>query len=199
MYPKIIIFDFDGVIADTFDVAHAVKQMEYPGLTTDEYRSKFSGNIGAADFSHYARNEIDFQAEYAKKMSALFIEPAKKDAVLKICSVAPSYIVSSTNTDTIKIFNRANGIDGCFRDVLGFDIFASKVKKFKMIFEREQVSPADVLFITDTVGDINEAHEVGITNIIALTSGYQNEETIRAANPKSIVHSIVEAVALIEP
>ncbi len=197
MNPKIIIFDFDGVIADTFTVAHAVKQMEYPGMSEEQYRAKFNGNIGVADFSDFHRVPLDFQFEYAKKMDGLLLEPKYKDAVLAICSIAPAYIVSSTNTDTIKVFNRSNGIDGCFRDVLGFDVFASKVKKFKMIFEKEHVSATEVLFITDTVGDINEAHEVGITNIIAVTSGYQSEEIIRAANPGCMVHSIVEAASLL--
>ena len=197
METSLIIFDFDGVIADTFDIIHSLKQIEYPDLTADEYRTKFNGNIHLAEYSTPRAKEIDFQTELANKMQGFVIDPVKKDAVLQIASVAPCYIVSSTHSDTIKLFNRVNGIDGCFKDVLGLDVFASKVKKFKKIIETQQIAPESILFITDTVGDIKEAHEAGITNVLAVTSGYQNEETLRAANPTWLVPSIVEAVPVV--
>ena len=42
---KAVIFDFDGVIGDTFDFCYGPYKEVQPELTKDEYRSWFSGNI----------------------------------------------------------------------------------------------------------------------------------------------------------
>ena len=42
---KYILFDFDGVIADTFPVALEVFDMVFPGTTEAELRLAFEGNI----------------------------------------------------------------------------------------------------------------------------------------------------------
>jgi len=42
---KFILFDFDGVIADSFSAAFAVNKKVFPSITEQEYRDRFLGNI----------------------------------------------------------------------------------------------------------------------------------------------------------
>ena len=50
MKEKIIIFDFDGVIVDSFDIAFKVNKLSRPALTKKSYRAKFNGNIADAKY-----------------------------------------------------------------------------------------------------------------------------------------------------
>ncbi len=42
---NIVIFDFDGVIADTFEFCFDIMLSFENGLTKDDYKSRFEGNI----------------------------------------------------------------------------------------------------------------------------------------------------------
>ena len=45
MKKNYVLFDFDGVIVDSFLHAFEVNKMIYPHLTEKEYRMRFEGNI----------------------------------------------------------------------------------------------------------------------------------------------------------
>lgn len=101
------------------------------------------------------------------------------------------HIVSSVTTQLIKDFLGFNGIINCFKEIFGRDIEISKVKKFQMLFETYNLDTKDVIFITDTVGDIEEAKEMCIENIIAVTDGFHKKERLQKANPKYVINSII--------
>lgn len=42
---KAVLFDFDGVFARSFDIAYDMSSRMEPGLTREQYREKFHGNI----------------------------------------------------------------------------------------------------------------------------------------------------------
>ena len=42
---KALVFDFDGVIHDTFDIAFAAHKAIHPNRTEEEHRSFFDGNF----------------------------------------------------------------------------------------------------------------------------------------------------------
>src|SRR3989344_9135696 len=42
---KLLIFDFDGVLEDTFDWNFEVAKKRYEGINKEDYRSWFNGNI----------------------------------------------------------------------------------------------------------------------------------------------------------
>lgn len=42
---KVVLFDFDGVLVDTFAASFGIYQAFNPGLDAERYRSFFDGNI----------------------------------------------------------------------------------------------------------------------------------------------------------
>lgn len=190
---KTIVFDFDGVIADSFDIAFEVGKMKRPTLTLESYKEKLKTNIGQAVFTEPEGDiKIDFQYEYAKKMAELELSPIKKAVLQKLSEKYNFHIISSTDTQTIQDFCETNGILNYFGDILGYDIERSKVKKFQILFEKNRLNPKEVVFVSDTVGDINEAREVGVGTIITVTDGYQDKEMLDAAHPTHIFNSIAD-------
>lgn len=190
---KTILFDFDGVIADSLPIAFETAKMNHPTLTIESYKDKFKGNISKAVYAEPKINPLfDFQGEFSKKMQTLVLSPAKKMVLQNLSERFNFHVISSTNSQTIKDFCEVNGILHYFGDILGVDVEPSKVKKFQMLFEKYNLDPKELIFVTDTIGDIKEAREVGIENIIAVADGYQDRELLESAHPTHLLDSIVD-------
>lgn len=190
---KTILFDFDGVIINTFDNAFAVSRMIYPTLTLEEYHEKWNGNINHATWpAEKAENPPDFQMEFGKLLKDIEIDPAKKQVLVELSEHFDFHIISSTDSQTLKTFCETNDIHHYFGDILGRDVHTSKVVKFQAIFKKYKLNPHECIFVTDTVGDIEEARASGVGTIIAVADGYQRRETLESAQPTCLIDSIVD-------
>jgi len=187
MKEKIIIFDFDGVIVDSFDVAFEVNKLARPTITRERYQAKFNGNIANATHEDEKTREIDFFYEYGERFKKLDIDQDIKDSLIKLSKEHKLFIVSSTTNPIIEEYLTRHGLLELFTEILGFDIETSKVKKFHMIFDKYNISPDKTIFLTDTSGDIDEARESKINFIVGILGGYQNEENLKNAKPNAIV------------
>lgn len=198
MEEKIIIFDFDGVIVDSFDVAFEVNKLARPTITKERYQAKFNGNIADAKHEDEKVREIDFFYEYGERFKKLGIKQNIKEAIIQLSKEYKLFIVSSTINSIIEEYLNRHGLLDCFNEILGFDVETSKVKKFNMVFEKYNVSPTQTIFLTDTSGDIEEAREAKINFIVGILGGYQDEDNIRKANPNAIVKDFNKFFSLVK-
>lgn len=199
MSRKILVFDFDGPIVDSLDAAYAVARKISPELSLENYKARFLQNIFVAtDAAPELKDEtISFDAEYAIHMKALDLHPGKKDALALLAEQYDFHIISGAKSDTICEYLKRHQVDHFFFDVLGGDVEKSKVKRFKMLCDKYSIKPEDIVFVTDTVGDLHEAFEVGIGTTIAVCDGFQAKELLEAQNPTFIVDSIMNIPQLL--
>lgn len=192
MKSKIVFFDFNGVIADSFDAAFAVNKMIYPLITEDIYRKRFEGNINddlkEEEIKKVHHDNVDFFAEYEPRLLACDIFPGMKEVIEAGAKDCTLVIVSSTNTDLIKKFLSLHHIDHYFTEIMGNDVHKSKIAKIEMALDKYRIDANDCLFITDTLGDIKEAHHMKVPTV-AVTWGYQSIETLAKGNPSRIVNT----------
>lgn len=192
---KVAFFDFDGVIADSFSVAFGVSKTIYPPLEKEEYIRKFDGNINEAVAESRVqegyRADIDFFKEYGPLLFKCPLFPGIKEVLEQISKDFLLVIVSSTTTDLIVQYLKLNNIGSYFAEVVGNDIHASKIKKIEMVVSKYGIIPSDCFFVTDTLGDIKEAHHAGVKTI-AVTWGYQPKESLERGSPFAIVNTTKE-------
>ncbi|MFA5129441.1 MAG: HAD family hydrolase [Patescibacteria group bacterium] len=198
---KLVLFDFDGVIVDSFDSVYEVEKMlrKNDGLTKDQYRKNFEGNFFA---EREKVQKVDFTPEefykaYQPKFVTLQPVPHMSEVLQQLSKMYPMIIISSAVTSYIKSWLEQYGIADCFIDILGADIQTSKVEKMKRILGSWQIVPSDCVLITDTLGDIREANTVGIPSI-AVTYGYHDEATLKKGEPRVIVHTPEEILEAVE-
>lgn len=188
---KLILFDFDGVIADTFEFCYAIRAKYNIGLTRKQYLNRFNGNIykaerkssvhtkpSNAEFFRLYKPELNKQKPISG-MSKVIAEAAKKYKL---------YIISSTDAVIIEQFLRKHGLLGYFKKVLGYRESLSKVVKINRVLKAVGAKPSEAVFVTDTLGDILEAKERGVKSI-AVTWGYHNKAVLRSGQPKYIVRT----------
>jgi phosphoglycolate phosphatase len=190
---KIALFDFDGVIVDTFEMAFQIMKVD-DDFSRDEFRQLFAGNIyDSLDVAATKRN-FPTDEEYYAKYSPTILKIKPFSGIPELFKQLHErqvliFIVSSTANEPILDYLQEFKLDRYVADILGGDIERSKVKKFQMIFKQTGIEFADMVFVTDTVGDIIEANRVGIESI-AVTYGYHDEAFLKSAPGKvSLVHT----------
>lgn len=187
---KFVLFDFDGVIADSFQAAFAVHKVISPHIIEGDYRSWFEGNINnwqemASPGNH--RSDIDFFAEYLPKMkSEVKMVPGILEIIKNLSRSYTLIIVSSTITSPIREFMERHEASQYFTEIMGNDVHQSKVEKIKMVFAKHKASPENCVFVTDTLGDLREAAEAGVS-AIGVSWGFQHKETLLKGNPLCVV------------
>jgi phosphoglycolate phosphatase len=196
---KVIVFDFDGVIHDTF-AFHKKKIEAFAGVefSDGEFRDIHNGNFFANKADKLKDTDwIGYRDYIYDEMSNMTIGGEMKQALLGLAEGHILFIISSGGTKNILDYLSKNGVGEVFKEVVGMDTYRSKIDKFNFLFAKYHFAPSDCVFVTDTLGDILEANTLNIKTI-AVDFGYHNKETLSKGNPFKIVSSIAELLKTID-
>ena len=202
MAKKLILFDFDGVIADSFQPAYEIHKMICPHLTKNIYRKRFEGNINDWEepinvHTEECRHDIDFFTEYIPRMkNEVKIVPGMKEIIIELEKNYTLIVISSTITSPIQEFLDVHDLANHFAQVMGNDVHKSKVEKMKMVFDKYNVDAKDCVFITDTLGDMHEAEKMKV-GAIGITWGFHTPETLLRGKPFRLVGKPSDLLAAI--
>jgi len=201
---KFVLFDFDGVIADSFAVCMKTARNLCVHITEEQYRGAFEGNVYdkhkelmSADHGPECHHERDWFEIYvpALEMEATLVSGIKE----VITELAHRYIlivVSSSVNSPIQGFLEKHHIGRYFAEVMGADVHPRKLDKIKMIFERYETTAPECIFVTDTLGDIEEAKAAGV-GAIGVAWGFHTHATLKKGSPYCIADSASELPAAI--
>ncbi|MCX6755010.1 MAG: HAD hydrolase-like protein [Candidatus Nomurabacteria bacterium] len=199
---KIIIWDFDGVIVDSREMALELTQYQFENVTEDLHRDLFNGNIFVeiAKLQKKERTTEEFdtfvQTNYWPRKMNLIPVPGIREVLEALSNDFIMVINSSSAGKNILDYLEKNGFSHYFQKIYGKEI-ASKEEKFHLILKEFKVFPNDCLLITDTVGDVLEAKSLNISSVVVLW-GYQlrrhfdflEKEVIFAEQPVELVEII---------
>lgn len=191
MKKPFILFDFDGVIADSFQAAFKVSKIICPSLTEDIYRDGFEGNINDWEKSANIHTEEcrhgDFFNEYIPRMKReVQIVPGIREVIIELERNHTLIIISSTITNPIREFLEDHGLSNHFTQIMGNDVNKNKVEKIKMVFENYNIGSNDCVFVTDTLGDMREASHKDV-GAIGVTWGFHEPERLLRGKPFRLV------------
>ena len=106
-------------------------------------------------------------------------------------------IISSTSSSYIKSFLKERNVLSNFSDILGSDLFLSKSDRIKILLEKYNISFENVVYITDTLGDINEDKILRVKSI-GVTWGLDDRKTLQKGNPVTIIDDPRDLVMTID-
>lgn len=195
MKKKIILFDFDGVIADSFDLVFEVNKIIDRNIVNEnDFRRLFDGNI----YDHITKGALvkkeaaerigkEFFKIYIPRMKEVKIVPGMEKVITELSKRYILLIISSTIASPINEFLKNHGVQSYFDEIVKGDVYhTDKVERIKMVFEKYQAEPKDCVFVTDTLGDMKEASSVGVSSI-GVTWGFQEKENLLKGKPFKIV------------
>ena len=197
---KLILFDFDGVLADTEKACYQIHTIKNKDLTWKRFQEYSLGNFfegydkAVEEGKHIPAD--DFLGSYKKILDFLTIHEILHESVLSLATDYRLAIISSANTSYINDFLVKEGLSECFSDVLGADIHRSKTFKIKTILTKYHIMPKDTVFVTDTLGDIKEAEKCCVSSI-GVTWGLHDRSILEKGKPLKIIDDPQDLVKVI--
>jgi phosphoglycolate phosphatase len=207
----LIIFDYDGVLADTLhDLLlfgqEACNQLGIKHLVTKDDLN----NLEVMSFTSYGRVcEVPepLVDEFVRICLNLFAEKKSPPAIFAGLSEVIRHlstnhmiaIVTTNSSQNVHAFLTKHGLDGHIHAVYGVHTPGSKAQKISMARSRliENRKQDSVFMIGDSLSDVLAAKEAGVTSI-AVTWGHQSLKNLLRGNPEHVVSSPHHLIEVIE-
>jgi phosphoglycolate phosphatase len=199
----LIMFDFDGVIADSLKSIHdaTIRALREHGLT-DLASDDFVVRLVESNWFEGLRKagvpgEVAHLIDELTAVSVAAGEVAPYEGIGEVIDALAErhhvVIVTSNRSDIVADFLSQWDITG-IDEVLGGDKGESKVPKLKAVLSRYPHDRA--WFIGDTVGDIVEGMAAGVATV-AVTWGWHSERQLLESSPERVAHSPLDLLRLL--
>ncbi len=190
---KAVIFDFDGVIANTYKLNYEVVKVFHPKMKEKEYRDLHNSNVyenPKTSTNTIPMESFDSEHNQRFKKEEHFFEPIF-ETITNLKKRFKLHVITSGGNNKITKYLESVDLKKNFESIMGRETHPSKVEKFKMLFKDYNLKPEECLFITDTLGDLKEAHKVNVKSL-AVSWGFHSIEVLNDGNPHKILHKFEE-------
>jgi phosphoglycolate phosphatase len=207
----LIIFDFDGVLADTLDDLIQFGQEVCDELDVNHVVKKEDlSNLEIMSFTSFGRAcEVPehLVEEFVQRCLKRFAEKKSPPAIFnELGTIVRNFsinhtiaIITTNSSKNVNAFLTEHGLGECIHAVYGVDVPGSKAQKISIA--RDQFSAntkqESVFMIGDSLSDMNAAKEASVTSI-AVTWGHQSLQHLRRGNPDYVVNSPHDLIEIIE-
>ncbi len=194
---KVIIFDFDGTLADTIDILLSITnrlsaEFGFKSATKEELAQlsnltswqilRYSG-ISIFKFPLLIRN---LKAELRSEIPNIQLFPGIKEVLLELKKQGFQLgIITSNLRENVLASLEINGLQDTFTFIYSGSIFG-KHKVIKKWLKKEHINPEEVIYVGDETRDIDAAKKTGI-KIIAVSWGFNSQSALAAQNPDFLI------------
>jgi phosphoglycolate phosphatase len=190
---RTFIFDFDGVLADSFQPLYMLNKEAFSFIGIDflenDYKNLFKDNIHFG-FKSFIKNQEDYpkflefkKRNFGKYYSSVKLFPEVPDFLPKI--KGNRAIVSATLSRFISPLLAKSDLEKLFGLILGTQDH-TKTESFKEILKKFNALSGETFFVSDTSGDIRSAKSFGFRTV-GVTWGFHSEEELSSSGPDNIV------------
>jgi len=203
----LVVFDFDGTLADSLDQAIAIFRRIGPGLGLNPIADEdvptlrtlptkqFFKKVGIR-FWRLPRVIRAYQAAAAEDAHELKLHPGVADMLAGLHAAGHRLgVLSSNREDTIRAGLRANGVEELFAFVVGYPKLFGKAKALRRILKAEGIDREHLLYVGDEVRDVEAARKVKVP-VVAATWGFHARELLAAAGPTAFADTPAEVAAV---
>ena len=195
----VLLFDFDGTIADTFELAISIGRR-----ISDTFRLRIATDEEIVRFRNMPfREAVRALRIPFRKIPALLMR-IRHEIHENIEEIRPFYgmsdvlrelrsrcdllgIVTSNSEENVARFLKQHELD--FFD---FGAYSSamfgKASKLRGLIHKQRLQKENILYVGDTVGDIESCRKAGVS-VAAVTWGYNSREVLASGKPDFLVSS----------
>ena len=209
MNDKIIVFDFDGTIADTY---HAL--VKITNQLADEFGYKPIDKDELLRLKNLSSWEIIRQAEISLFKIPFLFKRIQRELSKDIRQIKPisgielalsqlkyrGYrlgIITSNTEENVKAFLHINQLDSLFDFIYSETTLFGKHKVINEVIRQKEVSRAEIIYVGDETRDIRSAQKSKIS-VLAVTWGFNSKQILAKQQPEFLIDKpvqLVEAIA----
>jgi phosphoglycolate phosphatase len=193
--PRLIVFDFDGTLADSRAAglqifATIAPRLNLRPLPDPEAARQLPTRVLlkqlGVPFWKLPRLIREYQTEAAKTAHELKLFPGIRAMLAAVAPGRRLGIVSSNREDSIRACLRANDAEAFFAFVVGSPKLFGKARLLRRVLTAERVPATEAVYVGDEVRDIEAAKKAGLRNI-AVTWGFHAESLLTTAGPDALL------------
>lgn len=196
---KVLVFDFDGTIADTRGVAHSIlndMSVEFGFRPLPGEELEIARNMGTREFIRHlgisnwripviARRGLQLLHE---RMDLVKPIEGMTDVLASLHGRGHKIgILTSNSEDNVSAFLQHHNLP-YFHFVRTSSKIFGKSREMNRLIRSERVHPAEILYVGDETRDIEAARESGV-RMAAVSWGYNTGNALSALNPEYLLNS----------
>lgn len=203
---KLIIFDFDGVLADSLSIYYTeiVPMLKQQGFdfvkNEEEFLALFDENVVVAlrkkGVSLTGLLSLWRQFEKGVEEHGIRIYNQVPEMLMGLKQQHTLAVISSNSTALVEGVLTRHQLARYFSAVFGGEKRETKTERIFWLKRKFQKEDEEVFYVGDTVGDVHEARAANVRSI-AVSWGWHDRDRLTKAGPDYIVDSPEDLVDLI--
>ncbi|NMG10946.1 HAD-IA family hydrolase [Brasilonema sp. UFV-L1] len=212
MTQKVIIFDFDGTIADTVDALVGIanrlaRDFGYIPITQEELA--LLRNLSSREIIKYSGISIlkipflvkKVKSELKNKIKEIKPISGIQEALVVLNNEGYRLgIITSNSLENVTDFLKVNNLDNFFDFIYSGVTIFGKTTIINNVLKQKQIKPQEVIYVGDETRDIEASKKANI-KVIAVTWGFNSQEVLAKQNPDFLIHhpsQLLEVIKFID-
>ncbi|MBC5797159.1 HAD-IA family hydrolase [Sphaerospermopsis sp. LEGE 00249] len=209
MTQKVIIFDFDGTIADTVDALVNIANrlaVEFGYVQISANELTLLRNLTSREIIRYSGISLfkipflvkKVKGELKNKIKDLESIPGIKEALIELKNKEYRLgIITSNSQENVSAFLKCHDLDYLFEFIhSGVTIFG-KTTIINNVLRQKQIKPQIVIYVGDETRDVEAAKKANI-KVVAVTWGFNSPEALAKENPDFLINHPSELLEVIK-
>ncbi|BDA75538.1 HAD superfamily hydrolase [Calothrix sp. PCC 7716] len=208
MTTKVIIFDFDGTIADTVDALVSVANrlaadFGYIQITSEEL--SILRNLTSREIIKYSGISIfkipflvkKVKSELKNKIPELKPIAGMQEALVELRNQGHRLgIITSNSQDNVAEFLRINNLDNLFEFLYSGVTIFGKTTIINNVLRQKQIKTQEVIYVGDETRDIEASKKANI-KVVAVTWGFNSPEALAKQKPNFLINHPSELIHVV--
>lgn len=202
---SVIIFDFDGTIANSFPYVADFLAAEAGVTLDDKQRAQLRGLSMQAmarrmGFAWWRLPRLFVRGRRRMRHSSKHLQPFEGMPELLEQLKAEGhdlYLLSSNNLRNIKSFLRVHKLDTYFIDMFGSVGLFSKAPALRRMLRKHNIAIENAVYVGDELRDAEAAQSINM-KIISVSWGFARLQDLKDQKPTALAHTPAELAKLLQ-
>jgi phosphoglycolate phosphatase len=209
MIQKVIVFDFDGTIADTVDALIGIAnrlatEFGYKQITPDQLA--YLRNLTSREIIKYSGVSLlkipfllkKVKSELKNKIHEFQPIPGIQEALNELKNQGYQLgIITSNSKENVTAFLNNHDLDNLFDFIYSGVTIFGKTTIINNVLKQKQISTQSVIYVGDETRDIEASKKANI-KVIAVTWGFNSPQVLSKQKPDYLIHHPSELLDIVQ-
>lgn len=208
MNQKVIIFDFDGTIADTVDALVVIANrlaVEFGFIQITPEELALLRNLTAREIIKYSGISLfripflvkKVKSELKNKIHEFKPIPGIQEALIELQNQGYRLgIITSNSQENVTEFLKINHLDSLFEFIYSGVTIFGKTTIINNVLRQKQLKLQDVIYVGDETRDVEASKKANI-KVIAVTWGFNSPEALAKEKPNFLIDQPSELLGVL--
>lgn len=189
MDTEIVFLDFDGVVADTFQLTYNMHKILRPTLSVELYRQFFTDPDQTMPVLESPAEILNYNNAYEVKILSQTIFPGASETIRLLSGIFTVIFYSISPRPAVEKYLSHHDLIHYGKNLITEESPRRIMSDIIKYLRQENLALTDALIVSDTLGDLRAARDPSL-HAFAAAWGYHPEMTLALASPTAMLDSM---------